>query len=76
VEEIISARTCNQAGVNQNSARLLVLAEIISSTLKIEAICCSETSDATQQTTWRHIPEDDTLLNCYYKLLLRNFGLP
>jgi hypothetical protein len=40
---------------------LLVLAEIVSSTLKIEAICSSKTSDATQQTTRRHIQEDDTL---------------
>jgi hypothetical protein len=43
--------------------RLLVLAEIISSTLKMEAICSSETSVETQQTTRRHIPEDDTLPN-------------
>jgi hypothetical protein len=42
---------------------LLVLAEIISSTLKLEAICSSETSVATQQTTRRHIPEDDILHN-------------
>jgi hypothetical protein len=42
-------------------AYLLVLAEIISSTLKMEAMCFSETSVATQQTTRRHIPEDDTL---------------
>jgi hypothetical protein len=42
-------------------ACLLVLAEIISSTLKMEAICSSETSVATQQTTRRHIPEDDTV---------------
>jgi hypothetical protein len=33
---------------------------IISSTL-LEAICSSETSVATQQTTQHHIPEDDTL---------------
>jgi hypothetical protein len=33
------------------------------STLKMEAICSSETSVATQETTWRHIPEDDTLHN-------------
>jgi hypothetical protein len=32
-----------------------------SSTLKIEALCSSETSVATQRTTRRHIPEDDTL---------------
>jgi hypothetical protein len=44
-------------------AYLLVLAEIISSTLKMEAICSSETSVATQQTTRRHISEDDTLHN-------------
>jgi hypothetical protein len=42
---------------------LLVLAEIISSTLKMEAICSSETSVATEQITRRHIPEDDTLHN-------------
>jgi hypothetical protein len=42
-------------------AYLLVLAKIISSTLKMEAICSSETSVASQQTTRRHIPEDDTL---------------
>jgi hypothetical protein len=41
-------------------AYLLVLAEIISLALKMEAICTSETSVATQQTTWHHIPEDDT----------------
>jgi hypothetical protein len=34
-----------------------------SSTLKIEAIGSFETSGATQWTTWRHIPEDDTLHN-------------
>jgi hypothetical protein len=32
-----------------------------SSTLKMEAICSSETSVETQQTTQRHIPEDDIL---------------
>jgi hypothetical protein len=36
-------------------------AELIFSTLKMEAICSSEMSIDTQQTTWRHIPEDDTL---------------
>jgi hypothetical protein len=44
-------------------AYLLVLAEIISSTLKMEAICSSEKPVATQETTRRHIPEDDTLHN-------------
>jgi hypothetical protein len=43
-------------------ACLLVLAEIISSTLKMEAICSYETSVATQ-TARRHIPEDDVLHN-------------
>jgi hypothetical protein len=38
-------------------------AEPISSTLKIKAICSSETSVKTQRTTRRHIPEDDTLHN-------------
>jgi hypothetical protein len=40
-----------------------LLAEPISSTLKMEAICSSETSVETQRTTRRHIPEDDTLHN-------------
>jgi predicted metal-binding protein len=34
-----------------------------SSTLKMEALCSSETSVATQVATRRHIPEDDTLHN-------------
>jgi hypothetical protein len=37
------------------------LAELISSTLKMEAICSAETSVDSQRTTWRHIPENDTL---------------
>jgi hypothetical protein len=40
-----------------------LLAEPISSTLKMEAICSSETSIKIQRTTRRHIPEDDTLHN-------------
>jgi hypothetical protein len=36
-------------------------AEPIYSTLKIEAMCSSETSVGTQRTTRRHIPEDNTL---------------
>jgi hypothetical protein len=39
-----------------------IFAELIS-TLNMEAICSSETSVETQQTTRRHIPEDDTLHN-------------
>jgi hypothetical protein len=35
----------------------------LSSTLKMEAICSSETSVETQRTTRRHIAEDDTLHN-------------
>jgi hypothetical protein len=38
-------------------------AEPISSTLKMEAICSSETSIETQRTTRRHIPKDETLQN-------------
>jgi hypothetical protein len=44
-------------------ACLLVFAELISSTLKMEALWSSETSVATQQTTRLHIQEDDTLHN-------------
>jgi hypothetical protein len=49
-----------------------------SSTLKMEAICSSETSVDTQRTTRRHIPEDDTLhnaLNFYSRGSVSNVGL-
>jgi hypothetical protein len=46
-------------------------AEPISSTLNMEAICSSETLVETQRTTWRHIPDDDTL---HYILNLTNFS--
>jgi hypothetical protein len=49
--------------VKRPPACLLVLAELISSTLKTEAIFSSETSVETQRTTRLHIPEDDTLHN-------------
>jgi hypothetical protein len=52
---------CSLLSCNRRS--LLVLAEIISSTLKLAPICSSETSVATQQTTRRHIAEDDTRHN-------------
>jgi hypothetical protein len=39
----------------------LAFAELISSTLKMKAICSSETSAETRRTTLLHIPEDDTL---------------
>jgi hypothetical protein len=52
---------CELIKIQLLSAYLLVFAEIISSTLKMEAICSPETSVTTQQTTRRHIPEDDTL---------------
>jgi hypothetical protein len=53
----------------QISSRQIILfacwffAKCISSTLKMEAICSSETSVETQRTTRCHIPEDDTLHN-------------
>jgi hypothetical protein len=40
-----------------------ILAELIFSTLKMEAICSSETSVDIQWTTRRYIPEDCTLHN-------------
>jgi hypothetical protein len=41
-----------------------------SSTLKIEAICWSETFSDFQRTTWRYIPEDRSfqLISCFVKL--------
>jgi hypothetical protein len=41
----------------------LVSCSAYSSTLKMEAICSSETSVDIQQPTWRYIPEDSTLQN-------------
>jgi hypothetical protein len=52
--------------IGWHSCRLLsrwFLAQLIFSTLKIEAICSSETSLNTQRTTRRVIPEDGTLHN-------------
>jgi hypothetical protein len=54
VKEISSAR-------NQRASKFL--AELISSTLKMEAICSSEMSVDTQRTTRRYMPEDETLHN-------------
>jgi hypothetical protein len=47
---------------------LLVFAELISSTLKMEAIYSSETSVETRRTTRRHIPENDTVQLTYCSL--------
>jgi hypothetical protein len=43
----------------------LVFAQLILSTLQMEAICSSETSVDTQRTTRHYIPEDGTLHNHY-----------
>jgi hypothetical protein len=39
------------------------LAQLIFSTLKMEAICSSETSVDFERITWSYIPEDGTVLN-------------
>jgi hypothetical protein len=52
--------------ISFHSACHLLTCWIIPSTLKMEAICSSETSVATQQTTRRHIPDDDTLHNHHH----------
>jgi hypothetical protein len=56
----------------RNRCHLLArwFAEPISSTLKMEAICSSETSIATQRTTRHHIPEDDTLHHTTYLIVI------
>jgi hypothetical protein len=67
VEEISSAKN----SASKQVARFLLatcllagfFAELIYSTLKMEAIYSSETSANTQRTTWHHIPEDDTFHN-------------
>jgi hypothetical protein len=43
------------------SRRNIFFAELVYSTLELEATCSSETSVETQRTTRRHVPEDDTL---------------
>jgi hypothetical protein len=53
----------NQQASSLPPVWLLVFAELISSTLKMEAICSSKTSVQTRRTTRRHIPEDGTLHN-------------
>jgi hypothetical protein len=53
--------------LSKNACHLLscwYLAQLIFLTLKMEAMCSSETSVDTQQTTWRHIPEAGTLQMC------------
>jgi hypothetical protein len=54
-------------------AGLLVFAESIPLTLKMEAICSSEMSVVTQQTTRRHIPGDCTLQEqtCFQNIFLQ-----
>jgi hypothetical protein len=52
---------------------VLVFGELISSTLKMEAKCSSETSVETQRTTRRHIPEDDALQYRSYSGSFQNF---
>jgi hypothetical protein len=52
--------------IRQPACHLLAcwfLAELISSTLKMDAICSSETSVDTKRTTRRYIPEVDNLHN-------------
>jgi hypothetical protein len=45
---------------------LLVFCWAYFSTLKMEAICSSETSIDTRRTTRRYIPEDGTPVDCYF----------
>jgi hypothetical protein len=49
-----------KATSKQVESCLLVFAEMFSLTLKMEAICSSETSVETRRTIRRDIPEDDT----------------
>jgi hypothetical protein len=57
---------CSPLSVNRQACHLPArwfLAELIFTTLKMEVICCSETSVDTQRTTRRYIPEVGTLHN-------------
>jgi hypothetical protein len=58
----------NQQAFCLPPAYVLVLPKIIYSTLKMEAICFSERSVATQKITRRHIPEDNTLQDKQYSV--------
>jgi hypothetical protein len=53
-----------KAGGKQSSAFMLVSCSAYSSTLKMEAICSSETSVDFQRNARRYIPEDSTVLKC------------
>jgi hypothetical protein len=64
VEEIGSANQQTSTWL-QPACVACWFSEPISSTLKMEAICPSETSVETKRTTRRHIPEDDTLENTF-----------
>jgi hypothetical protein len=68
--EVLTAETIKSRRIrrarNQGESRWrteLVSCSDYFSTLKMEAICSSETSVETQRTTRRYIPEDDTLHN-------------
>jgi hypothetical protein len=52
------------------SNTLPVLGELISSTLKMEAICSSETSVETQRAKRRHFPEDVSAYRFWVNLFL------
>jgi hypothetical protein len=54
---------CSPLCVNRRFGGSWFLAQLIFSTLKMEAICSSKMSVETQRTTRRYIPEDDTLHN-------------
>jgi hypothetical protein len=59
----LQGRRISRASSGFPPAFTLVSCSAYSSTLKIEAICSSETSVDFQQTTRRYIPEDSTLHN-------------
>jgi hypothetical protein len=48
---------------------------VYSSTLKVEAVCCSETSVEIHRTKWRYVPEDRTLLTLVRFLNLKRKAL-
>jgi hypothetical protein len=58
VPSSVKKKETKQETSNKHSLCLLLASLDYSSTLKMEALCSSETSAHFHRTTWRHIPQD------------------
>jgi hypothetical protein len=67
--EETSVNAGGKQGTSSPPAFMLISCSAFSSTLKVEAICYSETLVEFQRTTWRYMPEDNILINIYSKIM-------